>query len=251
MLWNRTESAARALAEEVSARVAAEPRAAVGDSDVALTMLADRSAVEAVYRAPGGILEGVHDGLVLLDMSTVEPEVARGLAPEVAARGGRLLDAPVSGSVSLAEQGKLTVMVGGDAAALERARPVLDSLAARVFHLGPTGAGAAMKLAVNAVIFGLNVALSEALVLAERAGVDREAAYDVLQASAVGAPYVTYKRAAFLHPEATADRVLARPRDQGPAPHHRPRRRDRRPGGAGRDQPRAHLGSRRRAGRRS
>ena len=95
-------------------------------------------------------------------------------------------------------------MVGGDAAALERARPVLDSLAARVFHLGPTGAGAAMKLAVNAVIFGLNVALSEALVLAERAGVDREAAYDVLQASAVGAPYVTYKRAAFLHPEATA-----------------------------------------------
>ena len=98
-----------------------------------------------------------------------------------------------------------------------------------------------MKLAVNAVIFGLNVALSEALVLAERAGVDREAAYDVLQASAVGAPYVAYKRAAFLDPEATADRVLARPRRQGPAPHHRSGRRDRRPVAAGRDQPRGSM----------
>jgi 3-hydroxyisobutyrate dehydrogenase/2-hydroxy-3-oxopropionate reductase len=202
ILWNRTPAAAQELAGELAARVATEARAAVGDSDVALSMLADRSAVETVYRGQGGVLDGVHEGVVLLDMSTVEPEVAQGLAPEVERRGGRLLDAPVSGSVSLAEQGKLTVMVGGDAGALERARPVLDALAARVFHLGPTGAGAAMKLAVNAVIFALDVALSEALVLAERAGVDREAAYDVLQASAVGAPFVGYKREAFLHPEA-------------------------------------------------
>jgi 3-hydroxyisobutyrate dehydrogenase/2-hydroxy-3-oxopropionate reductase len=141
---------------------------------------------------------------VLLEMSTVEPDVSRALEPEVRAAGGALLDAPVSGSVILAEQGKLTAMVGGDADALDRARPVLDALAARVFHMGPVGTGAAMKLAVNAVIFGLDVALSEALVLAERAGVERAAAYDVLEASAVGAPFVGYKRAAFLDPDATA-----------------------------------------------
>jgi 3-hydroxyisobutyrate dehydrogenase/2-hydroxy-3-oxopropionate reductase len=164
-------------------------------------MLADGAAVDAVYRADGGVLDGVHDGLVLLDMSTVEPQVSRALAPEVAARGGTLLDAPVSGSTALADAGQLTLMIGGDAAALERVRPVVEALATRVFHLGPVGTGAAMKLAVNAVVFGLDVALSEALVLAERAGVGRVQAWDVFQASAVGAPFVGYKRANFVEPE--------------------------------------------------
>ena len=94
-------------------------------------------------------------------------------------------------------------MAGGAAADLDRARPVLDALATTVFHLGPLGSGAAMKLAVNTVIFGLNQAVAEALVLAEAAGIDRAAAYDVLAASAAGAPFVGYKRAAFLEPDAT------------------------------------------------
>jgi 3-hydroxyisobutyrate dehydrogenase/2-hydroxy-3-oxopropionate reductase len=94
-------------------------------------------------------------------------------------------------------------MVGGDAADLERARPALEPLAKAIFHLGPLGTGAAMKLAVNTVIFGLNGALSEGLVLAELAGIDRSAAYDVFAASAIGAPYVGYKRAAFLDPDGT------------------------------------------------
>lgn len=203
VLWNRTEASARTLGDELGVPVASDPRAAVGDVAVALTMLADRVAVEETYRRPGGVLDGVHDGLVLLEMSTVEPELARQLAPLVRQRRGDLLDAPVSGSVALAEQGKLTVMVGGEPATLGRARPVLDALAARVFHLGAVGSGAAMKLAVNTVIFGLDVALSEALVLAERAGVDRAAAWDVLEASAAGAPFVAYKRAAFLEPDRT------------------------------------------------
>jgi 3-hydroxyisobutyrate dehydrogenase-like beta-hydroxyacid dehydrogenase len=93
--------------------------------------------------------------------------------------------------------------VGGEAADLDRARPVLSAFGSTIFHLGPLGTGAAMKLAVNTVIFGLNEALAEGLVLAEAAGIDREAAYDVLAVSAVGAPYVAYKRAAFLEPEAT------------------------------------------------
>ena len=94
-------------------------------------------------------------------------------------------------------------MIGGDAADLERARPALEPLAKATFHLGPLGTGAAMKLAVNTVIFGLNGALSEGLVLAELAGIDRSAAYDVFAASAIGAPYVGYKRGAFLDPDGT------------------------------------------------
>jgi 3-hydroxyisobutyrate dehydrogenase-like beta-hydroxyacid dehydrogenase len=95
-------------------------------------------------------------------------------------------------------------MVGGEAADLERARPALEPLAKAIFHLGPLGSGAAMKLAVNTVIFALNEAVAEAIVLAESAGVDLPTAYDVLTASAVGAPFVAYKRDAFLEPETTA-----------------------------------------------
>jgi 3-hydroxyisobutyrate dehydrogenase/2-hydroxy-3-oxopropionate reductase len=109
----------------------------------------------------------------------------------------------VSGSVALATTGKLTLMVGGDVADLDRARPVLDVIAATIFHLGPLGTGAAMKLAVNTVIFGLNQALAEGLVLAERAGIPRALAYDVVAAGAAGAPFVGYKREAFLDPDGT------------------------------------------------
>jgi 3-hydroxyisobutyrate dehydrogenase/2-hydroxy-3-oxopropionate reductase len=99
------------------------------------------------------------------------------------------------------QRGELTVMVGGDAGALDRVRPVLDVLAAKVFHLGESGTGAAMKLAVNSALLGLNQALAEALVLAEKSGIPRHLAYDVFAASAVGAPYVHYKRPAFERPE--------------------------------------------------
>jgi 3-hydroxyisobutyrate dehydrogenase/2-hydroxy-3-oxopropionate reductase len=202
-LYNRSEDVARGLADELGATAASTPAAAVAEVEVAITMLADGAAVESVYRGPDGILEGLREGTVLLDMSTVEPQVSQSLESDVRARGAFLLDAPVSGSTSTAESGQLTIMVGGDADALARVKPVLDALASRVFHLGPAGTGAAMKLAVNAVVFGLDIALSEGLVLAERAGVEPERAYDVFQASAIGAPLVTYKRANFLAPEST------------------------------------------------
>jgi 3-hydroxyisobutyrate dehydrogenase-like beta-hydroxyacid dehydrogenase len=105
--------------------------------------------------------------------------------------------------VPLVERGELTVMAGGDPQALERALPVLEVLAARVLHVGELGAGATMKLVVNAVLFGLNQALAEGLVLAERAGVARTAAYEVFAASAFAAPFVHYKRAAFERPDET------------------------------------------------
>lgn len=198
--WNRTPAAAEMLAAEVGGRAVGRPADVASAAEVCVTMLVDGAAVAAVFRGPDGLLAGSRPGNILLDSSTVAPSTIRGLEAEARAVGSGLLDAPVSGSVALARSGDLTIMVGGETVDLERARPVLDALAGTVFHMGPLGSGAAMKLAVNAVIFGLNEALAEGLVLAEAAGIDRDAAYDVLAASAVGAPYVGYKRAAFLEP---------------------------------------------------
>jgi 3-hydroxyisobutyrate dehydrogenase-like beta-hydroxyacid dehydrogenase len=201
--WNRTPGAATALAAELGGRAVPRPADVAAAADVCISMLADGSAVQAAYEGAEGLLAGARPGNVLVDSSTVPPSTIRAFERAARAAGAGILDAPVSGSVALAQSGSLTIMVGGDAADLERARPVLAALATTIFHLGPLGSGAAMKLAVNAVIFGLNEALAEGLVLAEAAGIDRTLAYDVLAASAVGAPYVSYKRAAFLEPEAT------------------------------------------------
>jgi 3-hydroxyisobutyrate dehydrogenase-like beta-hydroxyacid dehydrogenase len=143
---------------------------------------------------------GLGPGTVVCESSTVEPGTVRRLEPLVTERGAFLLDTPVSGSVSTVEAGQLTIMAGGDPAALDRARPVLDHLAKQVFHVGELGSGAVMKLVVNSVLHGLNLALAEGLVLAERAGVGRSTAYEVIAASAVAAPFVHYKREAFEHP---------------------------------------------------
>jgi 3-hydroxyisobutyrate dehydrogenase-like beta-hydroxyacid dehydrogenase len=203
VLWNRTAPAAEALVAEVGGRVAATPAEVAAAAEVCITMLADGPAVDAVFGGPTGLVAGAGSHTVLVDASTVPPSVLRG--HEAAIRGAEagVLDAPVSGSVATATAGTLTLMVGGTAEDLERARRVLESLAGTIVHIGPLGAGAAMKLAVNTGIFGLNQAISEALVLAEASGIDRAVAYDVLAASAVGAPYVGYKRAAFVDPEAT------------------------------------------------
>lgn len=203
VLYNRTAERATELASRIGATVAATPAAAAAGSDVIVSMVADDAAVAALYDGPDGVTAGLRSGAVAVDMSTVLPATVRSLEAAVRARGAGILDAPVSGSVSSTLAGELTVMVGGDATDLERARPVLETLARRVFHLGGLGAGAAMKLAVNTVIFGLNGAVAEGLVLAERSGIERGLAYDVLAASAAGAPFVAYKRAAFIDPDGT------------------------------------------------
>jgi 3-hydroxyisobutyrate dehydrogenase-like beta-hydroxyacid dehydrogenase len=203
VVQNRSPERAAALATEIGAESVTTPAEAAAAADVTITMLADDAAVRSVFDGPDGLVAGAHSGAVLVDMSTVLPDTIRSVAEAVRVTGAGILDAPVSGSVGLAETGGLTLMVGGDAADLERARPALDSLAKMIFHVGPLGAGAVMKLAVNTVIFGLNGALAEGLVLAEAAGIDRSLAYDVIAASAAGAPFVGYKRAAFLEPEDT------------------------------------------------
>ncbi len=204
-VWNRTRARAAGLVEAVPALTLADtPAAATADADVVITMLSDGPAVEAVVLGADGLLEGIGEGSVVLEMSTVEPERSQGLAPLLRERGSDLLDAPVSGSVPIVERGALTIMVGGEERSLERARPVFDALAARVVRMGPVGTGAAMKLAVNAVIHGLNQALAEGLVLAEAAGIDRSLAYEVIASGAAGAPFVDYKRGAYTDPDRAA-----------------------------------------------
>ena len=198
--WNRDRGKCDAVARTSGADVAESAAQAVSAADVALTSLADDAAVEAVY---ADAKEGFHDGQVVLEMSTIAPETVRAIEPVVRERGASLLDAPVSGSVPVVERGELLIMVGGDGEALERARPVLEALSSKILHVGELGAGATVKLAVNALVHGLAVALSESLVLAERAGVERSAAYEVFASGAAGAPFVLYKRAAFERPEET------------------------------------------------
>jgi 3-hydroxyisobutyrate dehydrogenase-like beta-hydroxyacid dehydrogenase len=203
VVHNRTRAKAESVAAAHGADVADTPRDAAARADVVLVSLPDDAAARSAYRGPEGLVRGLDVGDVVVDTSTLAPATVRELAPEVDAAGATLLDTPVSGSVPTVEAGLLTVMVGGDTSALARVEPVFASMAQRVVHLGALGAGATMKLAVNAIVHSLDVALSEALVLAERAGIDREAAYDVIAGSAVGAPFVTYKRAAFLDPDGT------------------------------------------------
>lgn len=203
-VFNRTAERAAALAARTGADLAPTAREAAAAADVVIVSLADDAAVEAAYGGPDGIVTGLRAGSVVADTSTIDPRTAVRLGDLVRAAGGVHLDIPVSGSVPSVEKGELAVLAGGDAADLDRVRPVLDHLARHVFHVGPAGAGATVKLAVNGIVHALNQAVSEALVLAEAAGVDRATAYDVFAASAVGAPFVQYKRPAFLDPDGTA-----------------------------------------------
>ena len=200
VVFNRTRSRAEEAAGRTGARVADSARVAAESAEVCLVSLADDAAVMATYLDDNGLIAGLQQGAIVCDASTVAPATVGGLAPLVAQQGATLLDTPVSGSVSVVESGTLTVMVGGDQSALDRARPVLETFAKSIFHLGDVGAGATMKLVVNSLVHSLNVAVSEALVLAEKAGLDRETVYDIFEAGAAGAPYVKYKREAFLNP---------------------------------------------------
>jgi 3-hydroxyisobutyrate dehydrogenase-like beta-hydroxyacid dehydrogenase len=202
-VFNRTRSRAAALAEEHGVAVAATARDAAPAADVIVVSLADDAAVRAAYLGPDGLVAGLRAGTVVADTSTVDPATIHALGDDVARVGATLIDTPVSGSVSSVQSGKLLVMAGGDEAALARAQPVLDAFASRVISLGPLGSGATMKLVVNSMVHGLNAALAEALVLAEKAGVVRSAAYEVIASSAVAAPFVLYKRAAYENPDDT------------------------------------------------
>jgi 3-hydroxyisobutyrate dehydrogenase-like beta-hydroxyacid dehydrogenase len=201
-VFNRTPERCDPLRDD-GATVATSAAEAVREAEVLVTMLADPTAVEDQILADEAVLADAPGGLVWLEMSTIGPTAARRFAARATGAGVEMLDAPVSGSVTVAAAAGLVAMVGGPEAALERARPVLEAMTKAHFHLGGAGAGAAMKLAVNVMVASQTVAISEALNLAEAAGIERAVAYDVISAGALKSPFVEYKKAAFLDPDGT------------------------------------------------
>lgn len=197
-VWNRTAERCTPLVAE-GATAAGEP-AALASADAVVTMVSDGAAVRAVL-VESGLLDRLRPGSIVLEMSTIGPDAARELAAEARQRDVYLLDAPVSGSVTVAEAAQLFAMVGGDRAAYEAAAPVLDAMTKGHVFLGPSGAGAAMKLAVNSMIAVTNESIAETLTLAEQFGIGHEAAYDVLASGVLSSPFLLYKRGAFLHPD--------------------------------------------------
>ena len=198
--WNRTRAAADALAAHPLVAVADTPREAAAQARAVITMPADESAVRAVYCGPDGLAAGWDPAKIAIDMGTTGPAGTAWLAKLLADAGGVLIDAPVSGSMAAAQAASLTILVGGSDEAVAAVHPLLKVMGDKVYHLGGTGSGIAMKLAVNAVIYGLAQSVSESLVLAERSGIAREAAYEVFCNSAVAAPMVSYRKSQFLSP---------------------------------------------------
>jgi len=200
VVWNRTTSKSETMAARSGARVAASPAILAAEADIVITMVADGDVLLDLYTGQGGMAQSLRAGTVCVDMSTISPDQAAELATAVAGAGCSFIDAPVSGSVALAEAGTLTVMAGGEARDVDAARPVLEAMSARIYHMGPVGSGATIKLAVNSIVYGLGQAVSEALVLAEAAGIERARAYEVFANSAIAAPFVHYRQEAFLKP---------------------------------------------------
>ena len=184
VVWNRTaERATRFAASQPGVRVAATPAAAASDCGIVITCLPVSADVEGLFDGPDGLLAGMRSGATLVDCTSGDPATSRRMAARLAERGIAFLDAPVSGGVVGAEQGKLTVMVGGDAAVLENVRPVLDCFGARIVHCGDVGTGDALK-AVNNALLAMHIwGTAEGLVALEKAGVRSEVALDVINAS--------------------------------------------------------------------
>ena len=192
VVWNRTRARAED-AVKAGARFAASPRDAASQADVLITIVSDPPAVEEVLWGKEGALEGLRKGSVLVDSSTVSPELARRVASACAERGVESLDAPVTGGTWGAEKGELVFMVGGATETLKRVEPILSAMGKRWFHLGPHGAGQTIKLAMN-MILALEVqALAEALTLVVGAGIPAEKLVEVLQSSMARAAVLDVK----------------------------------------------------------
>jgi 3-hydroxyisobutyrate dehydrogenase len=168
-------------------------RAVCQAADFTFSMVTNTAALQGASEGPNGLLAGLGPGKLLIDMSTVSPAVSRALAVKVREKGADMIDAPVSGSVSLVESGKLSVMVGGDRATFERAKPVLADIGQKVTYVGANGLALAMKVATNVSVAVQMMALAESVVLAEKAGVPREIVIEILTNSAIASPLVQYK----------------------------------------------------------
>jgi 3-hydroxyisobutyrate dehydrogenase-like beta-hydroxyacid dehydrogenase len=189
---NRTRAKAEALVA-AGMRWCDTPREVAQAADITFSMVSDTAALSSIADGPDGIVAGLSSGKIYIDMSTVSPRLTRDLARRVGAIGAWMLEAPVSGSVSAVEAGTLVIFVGGDAAALEQARPVLEVIGQKLIHVGANGQAITMKIAINANLATQLLVLYESLLLAERGGIPRPAALDALLNSVVASPAMKYR----------------------------------------------------------
>ena len=190
--YTRTRAKAQPLIEG-GMRYAETPRAAAEGGEAVLTMVTDTAALEAVAHGPQGIVEGLRPGAVWVEMSTVSPRAARALSPEVVRRKATIITAPVSGSPVTLDAGQLSFVVGGDRDALERVRPYLRAIGPTITHVGELEHAVSMKIAINLGLAVQMLAFSEAVLLAEKAGIARETAIDAIMRSVVASPMIKYR----------------------------------------------------------
>ncbi len=190
--YNRTRSKSEPLAA-LGMRVAESPRALAQSVDVLFSMVTNASALESLAHGPDGFLAGLGPGKILIDMTTGSPAKCRELAAKVREKGADMLDAPVSGSPVMVQQGKISIMVGGHQETFDRVRPLLGDLAVKVTHVGGVSLAVSMKIAMNLSVAVQMIAFSEGVLLAEKSGIARDTAVDVLTHSAIGSPMLQYR----------------------------------------------------------
>jgi 3-hydroxyisobutyrate dehydrogenase-like beta-hydroxyacid dehydrogenase len=190
--YNRTRTKAQWLIDK-GMRWADSPRAVAAAADVTFAMVTNAAAIAAVTDGPDGLVAGLSGGKLFIDMSTVSPPVSRATAAKVRAQGADMVDAPVSGSVITLQEGKLSVMVGGSKEAFDRVKLLLLDIGPKVTHVGDNGLALAMKIAVNLSLAVQMMAFSEGVLLAEKSGIRRDVAVDVLTHSAVASPMIQYR----------------------------------------------------------
>ncbi|HZD22965.1 MAG TPA: NAD(P)-dependent oxidoreductase [Acidimicrobiia bacterium] len=190
--WNRTESKAEPLID-LGMNWAGSPDEVASNSEVVFSMVTDSAAVRSVAVGEHGVISGLAESSIYLDMSTIDPQVSRSLAAEFSDRGLVMLDAPLSGSPITLEQGQASTMVGGDRAAFEKVEPVLYDIGSKVSYIGGNGSAVQMKVAVNLALIVEMVVFCEAVALAEKGGVARDVAVDAMLKSVVASPVMGYR----------------------------------------------------------
>ena len=190
--YNRTRSKAQWLVDR-GMQWADSPREVAAAADTTFAMVTNAAALASITEGPDGLLMAMGKGRIFIDMSTVSPATSLALADKVRARGADMVDAPVSGSVITLQEGKLSVMVGGSHEAFVRVKPLLLDIGPKVTHVGGNGVALAMKIAVNLSLAVQMLAFSEGVLLAEKSGIPREVAVDVLVNSAVASPMIKYR----------------------------------------------------------
>jgi len=190
--YNRTKAKAQRLLDG-GLQWGESPRAVAEAAEITFSMVSNTPALEAVTSGTNGILAGLNAGKIYIDMSTVSPAASREIARQVEAKGAQMLDAPVSGSVITLEEGKLSIMVGGDRQTFERALPILQAIGPKVTHVGAHGLAVSMKIATNLSLAVQMLAFSEGVLLAQKSGITRETAVEVLLNSVIASPMVKYR----------------------------------------------------------